>query len=88
MIPGSDQVGGFARVQHAWAVTKYHRSTANLDAVEVQFLPEDIRPMPILTHTLAWLWQYLDDTKASGKCPVFVLNPSQLKIFVFFFSGI
>jgi hypothetical protein len=63
MIPGSDQLGGFARVQHAWAVTKYHRSTANLDAVEVQFLPEDIRPMPILTHTLSWLWQYLDDTK-------------------------
>jgi hypothetical protein len=63
IVPGSDEVGGFPRVQHAWAVTKYHRSTANLDAVEVQFLPEDIRPVPILRHTLNWLWQYLDDPK-------------------------
>jgi hypothetical protein len=65
IMPDSDRVGGYARVQHAWAVTKYHRSTANIDAVEVQFLPEDIRPMPILAHSLSWLWQFLDDTKVN-----------------------
>jgi hypothetical protein len=71
MVPGTEppnRGGEFPRVEHAWAVTKYHRSTVDLDAAEVQYLLEDIRPLPVLRHTAHWLWHYLDDSKVKALC--------------------